>query len=920
MINFKKISAIVGSGLMIGMTMGAAAAANYPMPFVSGGAANVAIIYGTGSGVSILDAVEAGSIQSNLQSFMSTKGGTSIGSVSGEAAALFTGGTKIYINDTLNTVTSVLTKSNLPTVLESISFSGDVDATISQIIDLGSNPRILFKRQPTSSDDPNYALTTSTTQANYIYNSTATFSKAINFSHADSEGQSLTLFGMDFTIGSASDGDTIVLLKSAEKLDLTDTSGPSSVIIGGLTYTIELVSSSDSAATIRVTDSSGKSESKEINEAASKKVNGITIAVTTADETNSKLSATIIAGSDKVTFEDGSAVKIGESDTSVDGTLIDFETGNPNNLTALTISVYASESDKDAVKVGESFVDPVFGTFKLDFSGLNIVLDSTARESIVVTPNGDDKMDVKFTDHRGIEKEFQWAKDIAGNVLPGFRGGANLRVDSDNRNLSVIEMRNITSQDYVIVGNEDEGYLLKLTGVKNSSNTASSNTDGDRVEFTDVFDTTAAPFKTTWTSDGVGSVIIGGKTYSVYLEGDASNATEGYQVHLDYPDSSGTGNLVLFPTIQTSKGAKIAFYEPTEVALFNDVRSQAQQGAGTVNTTSISIPDGDGYESATIVYREHAQYNVSMFNITIDGATTVLNMTGSGADGGLTGVTWSVEGLTFNITNQNLTGQTGTNKSTIYLVEPDGGGNINQSALIVWEEKDDNSRYQASIILLETGRTGDDGLGVDTSISGQVWHNNSAAWQTSRASDSKITDSADLWGTIVTYDSGDSDQPTATISYPDEQVYAELYIAAADASITAGTTAGASSAQLGDVLVRDSEMSSVSTKNLVIIGGSCINSAASKLLGGAGCGSSWMTATGVGSGQFLIQSFAGETEGKIALLVAGYDVSDTANAGKYLRTQAVKTDEGTKYIGTTSTSATLQTEETAVTTEDNSTA
>src|SRR3989344_9133817 len=337
MINFKKISAIVGSGLMIGMTMGAAAAANYPMPFVSGGAANVAIIYGTGSGVSILDAVEAGSIQSNLQSFMSGTSGSVGGSVTGETAALFTGGTKIYVNDSLNTVTNVLTKANLPTVLADDAFSGNVDASVTQTIDIGSNPRIQFKRQPSSSDDPNYALTTSTSQANYIYNSTATFSKAINFSHADSEGQSLTLFGMDFTIGSASDGDTIVLLKSAEKLDLTDTSGPSSVIIGGLTYTIELVSSLDSAATIRVTDSSGKSESKEINEAASKKVNGITIAVTTADETNLKLSATVVAGSDKITLEDGSSVLRGESDEVVDGTVVEFYSGDPDALTKLTI-------------------------------------------------------------------------------------------------------------------------------------------------------------------------------------------------------------------------------------------------------------------------------------------------------------------------------------------------------------------------------------------------------------------------------------------------------------------------------------------------------------------------------------------------------------------------------------------------------
>ena len=47
------------------------------------------------------------------------------------------------------------------------------------------------------------------------------------------------------------------------------------------------------------------------------------------------------------------------------------------------------------------------------------------------------------------------------------------------------------------------------------------------------------------------------------------------------------------------------------------------------------------------------------------------------------------------------------------------------------------------------------------------------------------------------------------------------------------------------------------------------------------------------------------TTGKIALVVAGYDVSDTVNAAKYLRTQKVDTSAGKAYVGTTSTSAEL---------------
>ena len=45
------------------------------------------------------------------------------------------------------------------------------------------------------------------------------------------------------------------------------------------------------------------------------------------------------------------------------------------------------EPDKDAIKAGESFLDPVFKSFKLEFSGLNIGTDSSSRESITFEPN-----------------------------------------------------------------------------------------------------------------------------------------------------------------------------------------------------------------------------------------------------------------------------------------------------------------------------------------------------------------------------------------------------------------------------------------------------------------------------------------------------------------------------------------------------
>jgi len=94
---------------------------------------------------------------------------------------------------------------------------------------------------------------------------------------------------------------------------------------------------------------------------------------------------------------------------------------------------------------------------------------------------------------------------------------------------------------------------------------------------------------------------------------------------------------------------------------------------------------------------------------------------------------------------------------------------------------------------------------------------------------------------------------------------------------------------------------------LIVVGGSCINSAAASLVGGAYCGAAWTTATNVGTGEFLIKGYASPSVGKFALLVAGYDTADTVNAATYARTKAFDTSK--EYKGTSSTSATLVTTE-----------
>ena len=457
---FKKIGSVLASTAMLSSTIALAAAANFPAPFVANGGADVAIVHG-GANAAYTDLVAVTDISSTLSTELAkqtaTGGGGISTSITGEVSPLFSSGTKLYINDSINAVRTVVTDSTtegLPNVLKDGSFSGNVDASYTQTIDVGFNPQIIYAgKQPTSDLDPQFLVSTSTTAANYIYNATLTFTKAVNLTHADSEGQDITMFGQKFTIASATSETELVLLKTAEKVALSSDDPSAEVIIGSNTYTIELVSASDTAATVKVTDSSGKSETKEVSENASKKINGVTVAITNADETNLKLSASVIAGAEKIKLSttQGSSVTQGEEDNVVDGTSTTI-TGGTTAATKIVVSIRAPNSDNDGIIPGSAFIDPVFGTFKLDFTGLSIKDDdATAREDIKVGYNGDDKMEVTFANKDGVSKTIQYAKNW---TTPGQ---IELQRDSDGHNITVLEKQNLFKDDYVVVGNEESG-------------------------------------------------------------------------------------------------------------------------------------------------------------------------------------------------------------------------------------------------------------------------------------------------------------------------------------------------------------------------------------------------------------------------------------------------------------------------------
>jgi len=77
-----------------------------------------------------------------------------------------------------------------------------------------------------------------------------------------------------------------------------------------------------------------------------------------------------------------------------------------------------------------------------------------------------------------------------------------------------------------------------------------------------------------------------------------------------------------------------------------------------------------------------------------------------------------------------------TGNVRVDLIDPESSANIVNPAIVIFEEKDDNSNYEAQIITLESGATSDDGIGVSDAI--RTWGSDNVWEAITLASDSKM--------------------------------------------------------------------------------------------------------------------------------------------------------------------------------------
>jgi len=915
--NFRKISAIGSTILLAGMSIATPiSAAAYPAPFVSGGTANVAIVYGTGAGVSALDVVEAGNIQSNLQSKMGSSVGTT-STATGEARSLNSGSDLLYLLDDLAENVATITKDDLPTILADGTFTDDSGGSweYEQTITMGTSTtnRFSFGNSDNDFDDPTLMLELATSTGSPMYTWTLSFDKATNLNATISEGETITIFGKTYTIGTATDGDTLILLggSDAQKILVGESVTMS---VNDADYTVSLDGLSSASTTVASVTINGQSKTFTQGQTKTYAIDGVDVDVyvktvfRTGDDGSGHIE--IELGSNKITIESGNAVQYGSDNTDIDGTLVTL-TGTAGNvmgsLTKMTIAVAAPDSDSNHILIGEAFTDPVFGTLKLELTGvLNgptfTAEKDTGRTLLELKSGGSRELTVVMTDKTGVTKTVPFSYD---KIL-----------QDDSRNpISVVEGNNMTDDDYFFLNSGDYEHLMQVSKVNLGSVTTSD------LEIMDVFTGTKYLIENKDFTGGQ-NLTINSQTYVLTNNTNSDGANGGFKVQS--ADNYAGTYRDLFPYIELVAGEdfpRVAFINTTN--LINDATGDVV--TVTANATAVSgrtynLPTGtiqfrltDNCIENAVTCATNTSFLESGVTATGAGSATWANVTNYVQVGDDQNMSIAVgEGVyIWGMTVANpITGTSVTINNVTLDVGLDVGDFIDipiAPVLMFVEDKDkaDSTTDARNVILINTT---DDG--TYSEMNGDVLFSGAenVQYDAQTWDDTKYKGYLTTYGTYALRDQTDTNIHVASLSYGGAHMYADVYMAEVDASITAGASAGGAS-QLGDVLVKDSEVSSVATKNLVVVGGSCINSAAASLVGGAYCGAAWTTATNVGTGEFLIKGYASPSVGKFALLVAGYDAADTVNAATYVRTKAIDTSK--EYKGTSSTSATLVTTETA---------
>jgi hypothetical protein len=222
--NFKKVASVLASAVMLSSTVGFAAAASYPAPFVEGGTADGAVVVGSVSAVANTDWAAAIDISRDLSNRVSGETGSETNIV-GEGKLLASGSNYIYLGQAISEEVSILTEDDLPTVLASGTFTDDsgTDYDYLQFIDVGDDAYFEFSDSDSDLDNPVVHVempssVSAGSSGTFLYQWRIDFDDSAVFNDSDnSYGEEFAIAGKSYNIGTATDDDELVLLGGSNR-------------------------------------------------------------------------------------------------------------------------------------------------------------------------------------------------------------------------------------------------------------------------------------------------------------------------------------------------------------------------------------------------------------------------------------------------------------------------------------------------------------------------------------------------------------------------------------------------------------------------------------------------------------------------------------------------------------------------------
>jgi len=742
------------------------------------------------------------------------------------------------------------------------------------------NAQVVFSKGGQAIDPVSMITLGTNAQTAPVFNYTLTLNKAVNITDSTVNnvvGQTqLNILGQQYIIGSGNDATDLYLYGSGSELTVNE-GNTLNFTFSGTQHTVTLTGASSTTQATIVVDGQSKQVIQGSSYAFAGGYNIFIKNIFYTTKTGTLSNIDMLVGSNALHLANNSQVMQGTNGNSIQGTNAVLGISQGDMLNWITVSESAPSATNDYIPIGGSFTDSVFnGAVKLTYADNVPALNSSSNDHLIIA--GPDNVNAQLTFPIATGNG-TYALSFGHNAQGSANGAISVvrLADTNNATIHVQKGENVfytggpsgPNQEYVLVNSGDFGRILKITSM-------SSTSTGNSVTFQDIV--TGQSYQTY--NNGT-ALSLDGQNYYV-----AENTTGSKQwANITWGPGAASGNpgtvTTLFPRLKMPSGAWFTFLTQTAVT----------------NGTTYSLPGVDSLST----YQSGAVLNLGNSN-----ASTVTNTTTFG-------------NVLYNVTSGNTTNPNGGYNGTINSVTIAGSQCVFNAtygpAILIEQPKTatGSGSTNGDIICASLTQVGSTTVDVGVSTS-PVFSDGTSLNGLTLQSNSNRQQAVDVYGSLVQTDAGPTNHQV-DIWVPQSQVYADVLLTSPTTTLTStsgGAVVASSSSSsvkvLGSIAIADSQVAQASNKNLIVVGGSCVNSVAATLLGSSTplCGADFESATGIQSGQFLIQTFS-QSGSTIATLVAGHDAADTTNAVQYLITQPVSTALNSKYVGTSATQATMST-------------